>query len=44
MNDEFSWRGSKTILGSGNGIEIIGEILTKRGNNEGGGEDLFQAS
>lgn len=37
MNDEFSWRGGETILGSRNGIEIIGEILTKRENNEGGG-------
>ena len=33
----------ETILGS-NGIEIIGEILTKEENNEGGGKDLFQAS
>jgi len=34
----------ETILGSRNGIEIIGEILTKEENNEGGGKDLFQAS
>jgi len=34
----------ETILGSRNGTEIIGEILTKQENNEGGGKNLFQAS
>lgn len=43
MNDEFSWRRGKTILGSRNGIEIIGEILTKRENNEGGGSRFISS-
>ena len=46
MNSHGEEARLETILGSRNGIgEIIGEILTKEENNEGGGgKDLFQAS